>query len=176
MKTRGKLLLVLLAALILFYFVYVQGIFNVVSFDTGLAKINSLDEKFELGDRLVPEQKQDITEYNTGLVDLQKELTEKNQNNDAKALRHLIDARKELVLMNENLIEFSETANCSEQLEIIDSVISSASAARDSVQNYLTNYSSFAEKTTEWNQNVLDTTNAVILSFRDIKETTQQNC
>ncbi|MBU2476447.1 hypothetical protein KKG83_03175 [Candidatus Micrarchaeota archaeon] len=176
MKTRGKLLLVLLAALILLYFVYVEGIFNVVSFENGLEKLSAIDQEFELEGKLVPAQKEKISQYNTKLVDLETELSKKTSNEDIKALNYLIDARKELVLMQLNLIEFQETRECSRQLELIDSIMSSAVSARDSVQNYLTNYSSFSDKTTEWNQNVLDTTNSVELSFRELQESISQTC
>jgi hypothetical protein len=176
MKTRGKLLLVLLAALVLFYFVYVEGIFNFISFNEGMEKINSVDEKFGLEGNLAPQEKQQLTKYNAKLVDLEKELTEKNQNTDAKALKYIIDARKELVIMQLNLIEFQETTECAKQIELIDSILSSSASARDSIQNYITNYSSFSDKTKEWNQNVLDTTNSVTLSFRELQESISQNC
>jgi len=79
MKTKGKLLLVLLAALVLLYFVFVQQIFNTVSFDEELEKINAIDEKFELQGKLVPTQEQELKEYNIELIDLEKELSEKKK-------------------------------------------------------------------------------------------------
>jgi hypothetical protein len=173
---RKRLLLVLLAALVLFYFVYVEEIFNYVSFDEGIKKINETDKKFELKEKIVPSSEEKLKQYQIELVDLEKEFSEKKQNEDLKALNYLIDIRKELVLMQLNLIELEKERNCSEQIELIDSVKSSAVSARDSIQNYIANYTAFAEKTKEWNENVLDTTSSIILSFRELKEETQAKC
>ncbi len=176
MKTKGKLLLVLLAALVLLYFVFVQQIFNTVSFDEELEKINAIDEKFELQGKLVPTQEQELKEYNIELIDLEKELSEKKENNDLKALNYLIDSKKELVLLQLNLIELEKSSYCITQLELIDSITSSAVSARDSIQNYVTNYSDLAEKTKEWNENVLETTSSLISSFSEIKEEKEATC
>ncbi|PIN98437.1 MAG: hypothetical protein COT90_04335 [Candidatus Diapherotrites archaeon CG10_big_fil_rev_8_21_14_0_10_31_34] len=169
MNNKSKLLLVLLAALILFYFVYVEHAFDTVSFEKGMEKIKGLDKEFT-GDYLIPLQSEELKEYNIGLTNLEKEFSEKNQNNDAKALILLVKTRKELVLMQLKLIEVQEAVSCQGQVEAMDSVISSAESARNSIQEYADKYSSFAEKTTEWNENVLDTTSSVILSFRELKD------
>ena len=134
------------------------------------------EEKFVLQGSLVPSEEQKLKEYQLELTDIEIELTEKNINNDAKALNYLIDVKKELILMKLNLIGLEKTSSCTERLELIDSVRSSAISARDSMQNYIANYSVFAEKTAEFNSNVLDTTSSVIISFKKLKEQTAENC
>jgi len=88
----------------------------------------------------------------------------------------LIDSKKELVLLQLNLIELEKSSYCITQLELIDSITSSAVSARDSIQNYVTNYSDLAEKTKEWNENVLETTSSLISSFSEIKEEKEATC
>lgn len=167
MNNRSKLLLVLLAALILFYFVFVEHVFDAVSFSNGLEKIEGIDTAFvEKG--LVPQGEKELKEYNFELTNLEREFSEKKQNQDAKALSLLVKTRKELVLMQLNLIEVQKALSCAEQVEAMDSVISSAEAARESIQEY-EGYS-FAEETKEWNENVLDTTSSIITSFRELKD------
>ena len=169
MNTKSKLLLVLLAALILFYFVFVEHLFETVSFDDGLEKIKEADEDFA-GENLVPQQSEELKEYNIELINLEKEFSGKKQDDNSKALLLLVKARKELVLMQLNLIEVQEAVSCQEQIEAMDSVISSAEAARKTIQEYENKFSSLAEKTNEWNSNILDTTNSIILSFRELKD------
>ena len=169
MSMQSKLLLVLLAALILFYFVFVEHVFETVSFDTGLEKIKEADKDFA-GNNLVPQQAEELKEYNIKLINLEKEFSEKKQNDNAKALLLLVKTRKELVVMQLNLIEIQESTGCEEQIETMDSVISSAESARKTIQEYIDKYSVFAEETAEWNTNVLDTTLSIITSFRELKD------
>jgi len=175
MKTRGKLLLVLLAAVILLYAVFVLKVFDSVSFENGLNKIESMEKGIGFTG-LVPEEKQKLKDYQLELTDIETEFSGKNQNKDLKALNYLIDVKKELILMKLNLIELEETNNCSERIELIDSVRSSAISARDSINNYITNYSDFSEKTEEFNSDVLDTTSSVIISFKKLREDAVENC
>ncbi len=175
MNTKSKLLLVLLVAVIMLYFVFVEQVFNTVSFDEGIKRINAMDEKFvKIG--IVPTEHQKLAEYNAELVDFETELNEKRQNDSVKALRALIKTRKELILMQLNLAELQQTSNCLDQIDLIDSIRTSASSARDSIQNYISNYSLFASKTTEFNENALDTTSSAIISFSELKEQTKQRC
>lgn len=175
MNKKSKLLLVLLAAVIMLYLVFVEQIFNTVSFDEGTKKINEIDKEF-IKTGIVPTEHQKLAEYNAELVDFETELNEKRQNDSVKALKDLIKTRKELILMQLNLTELQQTKNCSEQIELIDSIRASASSARDSIQNYISSYPLFAEKTAEFNENVLDTTSSAIISFSELKEQTKQRC
>ncbi len=168
MNMRSKLLLVLLAALLLYYFVYVENAFNTISFEEGLNELESIDSKF-FSEGLVPAQEQKLKEYNLELTDFEKKLNEKKQDKEANALKLLVKARKELILMQLNLIEARKAIECKKQMEAVDSIISSAESARNSIQEYL-EYDKLAEKTKEWNENVLDTTNSIIISFREIKD------
>jgi len=175
MGSKKKLLLVLLAAIVLLYFAYTNGFFNFVSFDQGLNKIKEIDKEFGLDEqKLVPDEKTELEEYNERILELKKEFSGKNQNDEIKALNYLLDAKKELALLQMNLITLQETADCQEQLELAGIIAESAVSVKDSMENYLE--FDFSEKTTEWNENALDTGNGLIVSFNELKQRLEQSC
>jgi len=171
-----KTLFAVIAIAIILYLLFAVKIFNFVSFDEGLKEINSIDNEFDLGEKLVPAEENQLKEYQAELTGLEKEFSEKNQNDDIKALNYLITAKKELAQMQLDLIELQKTQECNAQIELIDSIIKSATTAGSAVQDYVSYYPDLAEKTNTWNENALDTTDVAVNSFNKLKQEAERTC
>ncbi len=175
MGSTKKLLLVLLAAVVLLYFAYTNGFFNSMEFEYGLSKVKEIDEEFGLDEqKLVPDEKTELEEYNEKILELKKEFSGKNQNDTTQALNYLLDAKKELALLQMNIISLHESTDCEEQLELAGIIAESATSVKDSMENYLD--FDFSEETKEWNENALDTSISLIASFTELGQSLEQSC
>ncbi|MFH1545529.1 MAG: hypothetical protein ABIE23_05615 [archaeon] len=188
-KAIGIIIILIIIGVIGYYLLEGRLPFLGYSFDNGLAKIDGIDSSYGLNEeRIVPGEEDELKGYLSELIEFRKELNELPSSNEVKALGLLVDARINLVGMKEALIEAKKETELSHgegcergtptynAINAFEEAEDYASKANSSIKELEEDYPMLAEKTREWNENVLVSTTEISERTEELALMLQQYC